>query len=64
MIALESWEADMKSIDTFGGVIDGDGSLGSRNERDGDKITLTGSHDLLNQLKTLIEKRILVDSQD
>lgn len=40
------------------GVIDGDGWLGNRNVQDGDKITLTGSFDLLNQFKTFIETNI------
>jgi len=40
------------------GVIDGDGWIGPRNGMDGDRITLTGSCDLLNQFKTFIEKSI------
>jgi hypothetical protein len=40
------------------GVVDGDGWIGPRNGMDGDKITLTGSYDLLSQFKTFIEKSI------
>ena len=45
----------MKTI----GVIDGDGWIDNSNGKDdGDKISLTGSYDLLSQLKTFIETSI------
>jgi hypothetical protein len=40
------------------GVVDGDGWIGPRNGMDGDKITLTGSYDLLSQFKMFIEKSV------
>ena len=40
------------------GVVDGDVWIGLRNGMDGDKITLTGSYDLLSQFKTFIETSI------
>jgi hypothetical protein len=40
------------------GVIDGDGWFGNRDGRDGDKIVLVGSHDLLYQSKEFIKMNI------
>jgi hypothetical protein len=40
------------------GVVDSDGWMGNSNGRDGDKITFTGSYDLLIQFKTFIETSI------
>jgi hypothetical protein len=52
VIGLES------NKDFWRGVVDGDGWIGPSNGRDGDKITLTGSYDLLSQFKTFIETSI------
>jgi hypothetical protein len=40
------------------GVFDGDGWIGNRNGKDGDKMILVGSHDLLHQFKDFIQRRI------
>jgi hypothetical protein len=40
------------------GVVDGDGYINNRNGKDGDKIILTGSYDLLNQFKVFMETNI------
>jgi hypothetical protein len=40
------------------GVIDGDGHIKNRDGKDGDKVVILGSHDLMCQFITFIEKNI------